>query len=371
MAVSGIRDVAWRAGVSVGTVSRVVNGHPAVRPALRSRVQAVIAELGYRPNPLARGLRRQRTQSLGLVVPDITNPFFSELALRVEQAAAGVEYSMVLGNSMDSAELEAAYVRMLAERQVDGLILVAAPGSLVADPGVAIPIIAVDREVPGCALVGTDHHSGAMQAVRHLVMLGHVRIACIAGPRGLSVAEQRLEGFATVVQEDLGIEVADSWVWSGSFSYHAGYQGALELLHRRPQPTALFASSDQQAVGALRACADLGLAVPRDVSVIGFDDIPLADLVTPRLTTIAQPLQEIGELAVRRLLEAIALRAGQPGRAAEPTRDLLPASLRLRDTTGPAPALRPLSRSGAAARGRAEPQTHPCQPRRDPVAARS
>lgn len=331
--LASIRDVAERAGVSVGTVSRVINGNSAVRPVLRSRVETAIRELGYRPNALAQSLRRQRSHTLGLVIPDITNPFFGELAMHIESAAAKSGYSLILCNSMNAREEEEVYVQTLADRRVDGLILVASAGTRTLPRPRRIPIVLADRELAGADLVASDHRGGAMLAVEHLTGLGHEVIACVAGPQDLSPAVQRYEGYAAVVTARfgaVGLDLAD-YVAFGSFDYQTGFEGAMALLRRRPRPTAIFASSDQQAIGALRACADLGLKVPGDISIVGFDDIPLAQLVKPRLTTVAQPISAIGELAVVRLLErAAALRRPRQ-------RDLLLTTLKVRDSSAPAP----------------------------------
>ena len=273
-----IEDVATLAGTSVGTVSRVVNGNSRVRPDLRARVEAAIETLGYRPNALAQSLRRRRSRTLGLVVPDITNPFFAELAKNAEAAAAAVGHSLILCNSHDSLVDERIYLQTLIDRQVDGVILV----PIVDDKRVplpkGIPIVVVDRYLPGADVVMIDHAIGERSAAEYLVGLGHRLIACISGPRAFIGAKLRHRGYAVVV-EPLLSEVrlnVDDYSRFGSFDYQGGLQAARELLRLQPRPTAILTSSDQQAVGVLRACADLDLAVPKDVSVVGFDDTPLA-----------------------------------------------------------------------------------------------
>lgn len=303
-----LMDVARHAGVSAGTVSRVLSGEPSVSPALVEAVEKSIAELGYRPNKLARGLRRQRTQTLGFVVPDITNPFFAELALSVEVAAAEQGYNLFLGNSRNSSETEWEYLQNLLDHQADGLIVVPAEETR----GLPLtlrttPVVVLDREIPDrhVDFVGVDHQAGAREIVQYLAGLGHRVIACIAAPEGLGVGDQRYAGYAEVAApllKEAGLR-PEAYVARGPFSFEAGVEVARSLLSLDPPPTAIFASNDQQAIGAIRHCQSAGLTVPDDVSVAGFDDIPLAALVTPRLTTVRQPIDLIGARAVEYVLD--------------------------------------------------------------------
>jgi LacI family transcriptional regulator len=303
-----LKDVAVHAGVSVGTVSRVLNDNPQVSPETRARVEAVIAELGYRPNALARSFRRQRNNTLSLVVPDITAPFFAELAKHVGAAALKRGYSVMLGNSAYSQETERMFIHQLHERRVDGLILVPTSPADPVPKSERSRVLVVDRELPGLDLVASDHLGGVALAMEYLLGLGHSVIACISGPQELPPLKQRYEGYVSSVSETfsaLGLEL-ERYVRTGPYVYEFGYEAAVSLLQQNdPRPTALVASSDQQAIGALRACADIGVDVPRDVSIVGFDDIPLASLVTPRLTTVRQPIEEIAHVAVERLLERL------------------------------------------------------------------
>jgi LacI family transcriptional regulator len=342
--MASIGDVAKRAGVSLGTASRAINGNPAVSPRLRDRVLAAAAELNYRPNALARALRSSRTHSIGLILPDVSNPFFGELAKQVEQVAAGIGYTVVLANSNDDQKAEADYIRILVGRQVDGLLIVPTEQTRHLPREEKVPIVVVDRPIRGYPLVASDHRAGAVAAVQHLVSLGHRRIGCIAGPRHLSVARERYEGYRSVAAPiyrehhfDFG---ADTII--ARFDYESGYDAALRLLARSDKPTAIFASSDQQAIGALRAAADLDLRVPDEVSIIGFDAISLAKLVTPRLTTVAQPIAAIADIAVRTVL-----RLRQDGAKSE--RHRLPTLLQPANSTGPAAANVIALRSGKEA----------------------
>ena len=302
-----IREVARLAGVSLGTVSRVINGNASVAAELRERVQRAIAELGYRPNALARGLRGGRTQSLGLVIPDVTNPFFSGLVLEIEQAASRAGYSVILGNSMESPEAERLYIEVLASRQVDGLLIAPSVHTRSISIPRGVPMIAVGRPLKNVPSIAVYNRDGAKKALEYLFSLGHRDVACIAGPRVLQDAAERYRGYLAAAGPTLraaGIDLKQRTRFV-SFDYESGYQAASELLATEPRPTAIFASSDQQAIGALRAAGDAGLEVPRDLSIVGFDNIPLTNLMTPRLTTIELPIAALGEQSVQALLDLL------------------------------------------------------------------
>jgi LacI family transcriptional regulator len=337
-----IVDVARRAGVSVGSVSRVINDHPTVTPATRERVELAVRELGYVPNAIAGSLRSRRSKTVGLIIPDVTNPFFSELALHVERSAAAAGYNVILGNSDNSVDQETYYLHALAVRRVDGIIFVPA-NETSRSAEIAIPVVVVDRELGGYPFVASDNRAGAKSATEYLHLLGHRLIACVAGPKDLPNAQERRRGYEEVafpILRSAGVDPSE-YIVSADFSYDSGYAATQSLLEVTPRPTAIFASSDQQAIGGLRAAADLGLIVPRDLSIVGFDDIPLANLVMPRLTTVAQPVAEIGALAMRLLLGLLS-GAAAPRRR----RHLLATSLQLRQSCAPPNA------GGAASAGR-------------------
>jgi LacI family transcriptional regulator len=337
-----IVDVAKRAGVSVGSVSRVINEHPTVSAATRERVENAVRELSYVPNAIAGSLRSRRSKTIGLIIPDVTNPFFSELALHVERSAAAAGYDLILGNSDNSAERQKHYLRALAVRRVDGIILVPAR-EIGPSFEFEIPVVGVDREVVGRQFVASDNRAGAKSAIEYLHQLGHHLIACIAGPKNLPNAQERRIGYEDIALPILraaGVDPA-AYIVSADFSYDSGYAATRRLMDVTPRPTAIFASSDQQAIGGLRAAADLGLAVPGDLSIVGFDDIPLANLVMPRLTTVGQPVAKIGVLAMQLLLDLFS-GAAAPRRR----RHLLATTLQIRQSCAPPKA------SGAATAGR-------------------
>lgn len=304
-----IRDVAREAGVSVGTASRALSGNATVAADLRARVAAAVAALGYRPNLAAQTLRTNRTDIIGLVLPDITNPFFAQLAKEIEAAASARGLSVMLSNSLGDAALEAVRVTAILDRGPRGVIVVPSRDGIRVPRRAGIPCIALDRAIEGLPLVAIDNALSAALAADHLLGLGHRRLAYIAGPAATAVARDRERGFTAriaALARDLGpIEVARR---EGAFDYASGERLTRELLPEAPAPalgrvTAIAAASDQQAIGVVRAARDLGVRVPEDLSVIGFDDIALADLIVPRLATIRQPVRVLAEAAIRRVLD--------------------------------------------------------------------
>ena len=330
MSKSGIKDVAERAGVAVGTVSRVLNGHPSVTAEVRARVTAVIQELGYRPDPFARSMRSKISRLIGIVIPDLTNPFFAELVQYAERAATDHGHNVIFMTSFDDAAKEADRLAQLAGRKVDGIIIVPSNGPHPIKDPTGLPLITVDRLLPDHPGVAADHRGGARMAVDYLASLGHRRIACIAGPSGSRPADDRLQGYLDVMKtlrDDSGAAVEPRFV-NAAFDFESGRTAGTHLLAgpRDQRPTALFASSDQQAIGCLRAARDLGIAIPTELSVVGFDGIPLSNLIAPRLTTVVQPMRQIADAAISSLL----------GRRAMPpvgTPDLFQCELAVREST--------------------------------------
>ncbi|SFI61019.1 transcriptional regulator, LacI family [Phyllobacterium sp. CL33Tsu] len=294
--VVNIKDVAARANVSVGTVSRVLANNETVGMALREKVTAAIRELNFRPSGVARGLRRSRTDMIGLVIPDITNPFFAELAKHVEAIASRSGFSVLLSITNEDPRIELNQIESLLKSYPTGLIVV--PTQFGASEGWKsnVATVAVDRRFAGYPLISVDHAAGAGLAARHLLALGHRRIAYIAGPPEAPVSRERRNGFIGA----LAAEGVTPEILEGYFDYASGETLGRMLLDRAPgeRPTAIATASDQQAIGLMRAANDLDLKVPQDISVVGFDDIPLAELITPRLTTIRQPVEQIAARAV-------------------------------------------------------------------------
>ena len=337
----------------MATVSHVINTTRYVSPVLSDRVRAAMAEPGYRPNGTARSLRMQRTQTIGLVVPDI-NPFFAELARIIEDEGFAAGYTTILGNADGSPERERRYVETLLSKQVDGLILCSTRDdqrtlqTLIDRPGT--PLVLVDRDLPAARadIVLADHVGGGYALTRHLLELGHRRIACITGPEGLTSSGGRAEGYRRALAE-WDVEHLGAWCEPGGFAYDGGRTAMARLLERDPSLTAVFGTNDLMAVGAVRELTDRGRRVPGDVSVGGFDDSLPAALVTPTLTTVRQPLGAMGRAAVELLRRRMA------GDAADVERVVLPTELVVRESTGRAPTRRPSAASTGNGTARRDP----------------
>jgi LacI family transcriptional regulator len=306
---STINDVARLAGVSITTVSHVINGTRFVSEDLRKRVADAMQTLNYQPNSLARSLRMGLSKSIGLIVPDISNLFFAEIARAIEDAGYQHGYSVILCNTDDDPQKEATYVDVLRAKQVDGVIFISAGGI---SEGVNklleahIPMVVIDREIPNIAadIVLVDNLQGGYLAARHLIETGHRRIACIAGPSDLTPSNQRLVGYQRALVE-ASLDCDERLVVRGDFHAETGYKAALDLLQIDPRPTAIFACNDMMAIGALHAAYALKIRVPEDLAIVGFDDIELVSYVYPPLTSMAQPKQEIGKMAVDLIMERI------------------------------------------------------------------
>jgi LacI family transcriptional regulator len=302
-----MRDVANKAGLSVSTVSHVVNNTRAVSEESRQRVLQAMDELGYKPNVLARSLRRQESNTIGMIVPDSANPFFAEMARGIEDASFSQNYSVILCNSEGDLDKQLVYTNVLIGNQVAGILFVAAGVSteLVKDLRCRlVPVVVVDREVPGVDVdtVLTNHSQGGRLATQHLVDLGHRRIACISGGSELTPSAERLTGYCEVLESN-DLPYDDSLVIRGDFQYESGYEATQQLMNLDSPPSAVFACNDLMAVGCMSAATELGLPVPEALSVVGFDDVRLASYTNPPLTTICQPKHEIGVMAIEMLLD--------------------------------------------------------------------
>ena len=327
-----IKDVALRAGVSVTTVSHVVNDTRHVSAKGRERVELAIRELGYVPNAMARSLKSNTTSTLGMLIPNSSNPYFAEIVRIVEDRCFGAGYTLVLCNTDDEPRRQSVYLQVLAERRIDGLIVVSTgdDDSLVTQlQGLRIPTVLVDREIadPSCDLVETAHMQGGLLAVRHLLSLGHKRIACLGGPEGLTPSEQRIEGWRMALAEAGTTPNADALLWRGAFTSQSGYEAMHAILRTEHPPSAVFVCNDLMAIGALRAAHESGVHVPDELSIVGFDDIELSAYTSPPLTTVAQPKERIGALAVDMLLERVS------GKRRDARKVVLQPELRVRAST--------------------------------------
>jgi DNA-binding LacI/PurR family transcriptional regulator len=329
-------DVARLAGVSHQTVSRVLNGHPSVRPDTKDRVLRAVSELGYRPNALARGLAKRRSRVLGVVSFDTILFGPASTLLGIERAArnAGYGVSIVTLERVDRTGVLAA-VNGLADQAVDGIVIIAPQMSAAAalhSLPVGMPAVAVEAGVDGpIPTVAVDQIAGAQLAVRHLLELGHRTVWHIAGPTDWLEARDRIEGWRLAL-EAAGRRVPP--IISGDWSAQSGFSAGAALAGR-PDVTAVFAGNDQMALGLLRALYERGCRVPEEISVVGFDDIPEAEYLLPPLTTIRQDFDEVGRRSMATLLQLI---DGPDHRPFPPAAPPVAPSLVLRRSTGPPPA---------------------------------
>ncbi|HXW91691.1 MAG TPA: LacI family DNA-binding transcriptional regulator [Terriglobales bacterium] len=330
-----MRQIAERAGVSIGTVSHVINQTATVRPQLRERVIEAIRSMGYQPSALAQGLRKNRTNMLGMVIPDITNPFFPGVVRGVEDVAYKRSFRVILCNADNDSFKEASYVRELRSYHIAGLLIIPAVGGDIAShlrtyASASVPVVCMDRVPDGWKgdAVLVANREGAYLATRHLIQAGHRRLAIIAGPLGLTNADERLKGFRRALKE-ARIEIEPEFVREASFDTESGYQAALQLLHMLPRPTAIFACNDLMAFGVLQAARELGLRCPEDLSIAGFDSLELTKFTAPPLTSVYQPGYQLGATAARLLMQRI------DGLRSAPKRVLLPTELKKRNSVGP------------------------------------
>jgi LacI family transcriptional regulator len=329
-----IHDVAQRAGVSPITVSRVINHSGYASRETRERVEAAIAELGYVPNRLASSLRSKRTNTLALVLTDVTNPFFTTVARGVEDTASDAGYTVIFCNTDESEIEEKKYLQVVLQQQVDGILLV--PARSTSDSIDLIrkqntPVVVLDRRLPPDVPVDTvrcENEEGAYRLVRLLLERGHRHIAILSGPLGVSTAEDRLVGYRRAMRET-GIDDQSQMITYGAFNQASGHEMMRRLLALDPQPTAVFAANNLIAIGALHAIQDAGLHVPDDIAMVTFDDLPPTLLTFPFFTVAAQPAYEMGQQATRLLLARLANTA--PSSCQE---IILPTQLIVRQSSG-------------------------------------
>ena len=335
-----IKDVAELAGVSVATVSRTLSRPDKVAESTRERVMQAVEKSGYVTNVLASNFRRRRSHNIILLVPDIANPFFSTIIQEIEEQARHKGYQILLGDTRQNQQLEASYGNLALQRMADGLISL----------GMNIPFRhranrkTVDPKWPplvmGCEykgsvnvpLVAIDNFRAAYDATRHVLDLGHRRVGFIGGPEDFSLSLDRLEGFRAAMAE-AGCNVGADHVVSGNFSLTCGFEAAEKLLGLGHPPTAMICTSDELAMGAMNCAVSAGVSIPEDLSVVGFDDIEFAAYSNPPLTTVRQPMADIGRHLMHMILTLL-----EGGSLSEP-RVVLPHQLIVRDSTGRAPGL--------------------------------
>jgi LacI family transcriptional regulator len=277
-----------------------------VADATRQRVLAAVEALGYRPNQIGAALRRSRTMTLGLVIPDNANPFFAALARTVEDAAFAAGYTLLLGNATDSEARQSRYIRTFVDQRVDGVIVIPSHEHIAAQDELRnTPWIILDRRIDGAptSQLLVDHLGGSQTATEHLLQHGRTRVACIAGPSDVAIARDRVQGWRRALAA-AGLEGAAREL-RAPFGRFAGYHATLELMEKHSDVDAIFVASDEQALGAVRALAELGVRCPDDVALASFDGIAAAAYAIPALTTVQQPFEELGSRAVEMLVKQI------------------------------------------------------------------
>lgn len=322
--MANVKQVAEAAAVSVATVSRVITGSGFVSPELKARVYSAMETLDYRPSLLARSLRTRQTSTIGVLIPQIDHPFFGILTFGIEKALFEKGYRCFVCSTEESTDKEDAYIDALLAQQVTGFIIVPTTS---AEEGVrkllqkSLPVVLMDRDLANVAVdrVSSDNFSGAYEVALHLIELGHRRVSVI-GTSGTSRAiSDRIAGIKKAFNEIPGAHELRIHFQKPLAQFAAGYELSKQILQAAPRPTAILALTDLIAVGVLHASYELGLSVPRDLSVTGFDDIPLATYVLPALTTVSQPLHELGRVAAQQMLDKVANPYRPPQQVVLPT----------------------------------------------------
>jgi LacI family transcriptional regulator len=333
-----LEDVARRVGVSTATVSRVLSGSAFVSEELRERVLSGVREMNYSPNGVARSMAQRRTLTLGLIVSDVTNPFFTALARGVEDVGNDAGYSIVLCNTDESLQKEQSYLNVLREKRVDGILLAICSDTVehvqrVIDSGAKLVLI--DRSAPDidAPLVHVDNEGGMRQATRYLLSLGHRRIAIIVGSEHVATAKDRLLGYSAALAE-AGITLDSDLVIPGGFTESGGYDAALRLWQLEDRPTAVVSSNNVMTTGLLLAFKETHIRIPEDISVISFDDLPHFSLLDHPLTVISQPTYELGRVSCELLLSIVTDNQAPSGRE---SRLCLPTQLTVRESCLPLP----------------------------------
>jgi len=327
-----IYDVAKRARVSVATVSAVLNESAFVSAGLKTRVRSAVAALGYQPNLLARSMARQKTQTLGMIVPDIANPFFPEVVRGAEDVAHAAGYTLLIVSTDNSIPKEDVYLRLFLAKRVDGVILTKAPGRMPPElqrafAKAGVPVVLLARTVSGFVTdaVELDDKAAAYDGVTHLLRLGYRRVAFVGGLRGASTSRKRLDGYRAALR-DANVPLEPALITEGDFRVESGYLAGLDVLKSRPD--AVFIANYLMTVGFMEALRQYGMHCPEDVALVTCDDYPWMDSFSPRLTTIDLPKRELGAAAAQLLVERI--EKGK-GRARTIT---LKSALRVRESCG-------------------------------------
>lgn len=303
-----IKEIAKKAGVSVATVSRVMNHPDHVAPSTKDKIEAVMKEYGYTPNWFARGLNFNRTNTIGLLIPNILNPGYMEIVKGAEDVAHQKGYMTLLCNVENDLNKEKKYIDALINRKIDGILLISpmldGQGVMeIVEQGVPVVIIGENKEMPDTIpMVRIDCENAAYKAVKHMLDIGYQDIAIVYGATPEQENLRKLQGYQQALQE-YGIEEKESYILDVANNIHGGYIAGKKMIDLEPRPRAIFTSSDLIAIGAMDAMKDFGIKVPEEIAVIGFDNIEIANLIEPKLTTIAKPLHKMGVIGARLLFD--------------------------------------------------------------------
>lgn len=337
MATLGIKDIAALANVSPATVSRVFSAPDMVSKKTLNKVKKIIDEVGYRPNRMGASLRTRKSGNIVVIIPDITNPVNAGIIRAIEQGAQTAGYSVLLGDTQGLEEREQHYASLVSHGQADGILLFCSRIPFKTDPNLPLlaqlpPMVNGNERIDSDEVVqvAVDNVAAAKTAVNYLISLGHKRIAAVTGPGNIASSNERLEGYQLALKE-AGIELDNALQIEGGYIVQSGMDCANQLLLLPQRPTAIFCFNDDMAIGVMKFLQKQGFVVPDDISVMGFDDINYAQFVTPSLTTVHQPLHEIGSTCIDLLLKQL------KGQTVEPGRRFLPFELKVRDSTGKAP----------------------------------
>ncbi|MBP0726384.1 catabolite control protein A [Bacillus sp. RG28] len=301
-----IYDVAREANVSMATVSRVVNGNPNVKPTTRKKVNEAISRLGYRPNAVARGLASKKTTTVGVIIPDISNSFYAELARGIEDIATMYKYNIILSNSDQNLEKELSLINNMLAKQVDGILFM---GGTITDvhkeeyekAGVPMVLAATYDEARSIPSVNIDYEQAAYDAVTYLIEKGHKQIGLVSGPLEDDViCQSKLRGYKRALEEK-NLPFDENYVTTGDQTYESGIEAYEAFQEKNLSPTAIFVENDEMAIGVIHSAQDNGVMVPNNLEVIGFDNTKLATMVRPKLTTVVQPMYDMGAVAMRLL----------------------------------------------------------------------
>lgn len=304
-----IKEVAQEAGVSIATVSRVLNGQSGVSKELAEQVKEIVRKMNYQPNAIARALKNSESRSIGLIIPDIENPFFPALVRGVEDAAQKNSYAVILCNTDGEPQQEEKYIKFLLSKQVDGILFV---GNLDFQEHsswlslLPVPMVLLDRRIEGApySTVLIDNEMGAFLAVEHLIKQGRQQIAIIGGKPQSSTSRERVRGARRALAL-YGYNDQEEGYFDGYFTFDGGYQATMQLLASRYTFDAVFAANDMMAIGSIECLVNHGRNVPQEVAVAGFDDIKMAEWYKPSLTTVRQPVYKMGQLAVKSMVQQL------------------------------------------------------------------